>query len=122
MCGLPMPKGYPSGMLYAMSQPSSASALSPVADGVRLAIKVVPGASRSAIKGMLGDRLKVAVAAPPENGKANKAVCALLADAFGLPPRDVVVSAGHTNPLKSIDLIGLSQCKAAEALQRLLQP
>lgn len=48
--------------------------------GIELRLKVVPGARHSAIVGLLGDRLKVRVAAPPEGGKANRAVCELLCE------------------------------------------
>lgn len=104
-------------MVYAMSQPLTATA-----DGVALEVKVVPGASRTAIAGMRGDRLKVAVSAPPEGGKANKAVCALLAETFNLARRDVVVIAGHTRPEKTIELLGISLCSATETLNHLLAP
>lgn len=70
-----------------------------VAGGLELRLKVVPGASRSAIAGELGDRLKVKVAAPPEDGKANAAVCAVLGKWLGAP---VEVIAGHGNPLKTV--------------------
>ena len=46
------------------------SILSASGDGTRVRVKVVPGASRTKVVGVLGDRLKVAVAAPPEGGKA----------------------------------------------------
>ena len=45
-----------------------------------LSVKVVPGASRDRVAGMLGDALKVQVSAPPEAGKANKAVLRVLAE------------------------------------------
>ena len=48
------------------------------AEGLHLRLKVVPGASRDAVAGPLGDRLKVRVAVAPEDGKANRAVCALV--------------------------------------------
>jgi uncharacterized protein len=71
-------------------------------DGVVLvALKVVPGASRSRIVGVLGDRLKVAVAAPPERGAANDEVCRVLAARLGLKPSEVRIVAGHTSPLKT---------------------
>ncbi|HSD71700.1 MAG TPA: DUF167 domain-containing protein, partial [Thermoanaerobaculia bacterium] len=54
-----------------------------VEDGLELRIKVVPGTSRSEIVGALGDRLKVRVAAPPERGKANDALVALLREWLG---------------------------------------
>jgi uncharacterized protein YggU (UPF0235/DUF167 family) len=50
----------------------------------RLILKVVPGSSREEIVGWLGDSLKVKVKAPPETGRANEAVIALLADRLGL--------------------------------------
>ncbi len=70
--------------------------------GVVIQVKVVPGASRSRIIGWLGDHLKVAVAAPPEGGKANKAVCHLLADALGVKTQDVQVVAGPGSPRKKV--------------------
>ena len=51
----------------------------------RLPVKVVPGAARSEVAGRLGAAVKVRVAAPPEGGQANRAVCALLAERLGLP-------------------------------------
>ncbi len=47
-------------------------------DGVTVRILVVPGASRTEVKGRHGDAVKVRVAAPPEGGKANRAVLKLL--------------------------------------------
>lgn len=91
--------------------------LSPIEDGVYLHLKVVPGASRSKIAGLLGDRLKVRIAAPPEAGKANKAICQLLAKKFSLTKRDVTVVRGTTNPLKTVQLTGLSVEKALAVLQ-----
>ena len=51
-----------------------------------LPIKAVPGARRNTIVGPLGTRLKVRIAAPPEDGKANRAIRRLIADALGLRP------------------------------------
>lgn len=79
-------------------------------------IKVVPGAKRSEVAGMLADRLKVRVAAPPEDGKANKAVEALLATTLGLKPANVTVCQGHTRPEKSVRVSGISLDAAAQAL------
>jgi uncharacterized protein len=76
--------------------------------GVRLALKVVPGASRDRIVGLLGDTLKVAVSKPPEGGAANKAVVALLADALKVPARQIEVVKGHTNPRKEVLVTGIS--------------
>ena len=63
---------------------------------VRLQVRVQPGAKRSGVVGRHGDRLKLAVQAPPVDGKANEAVCALVAGLLGLPLRAVVVSAGQS--------------------------
>ncbi len=83
-------------------------------------VKVVPGASRSKVVGMLGDRLKLAVAEPPEGGKANKAVCRLIAEALGVPARDVVVSVGISNPQKTLVVTGLLVERVVERLALLL--
>lgn len=90
----------------------------PISNGVRIRIKVVPGASRDAIAGWLGDRLKVRVAAPPEGGKANAGLIRLLAQAAGLPPRSVHISSGHGSAEKTVELTGLTLEQAAARLPR----
>ena len=86
--------------------------------GITIAIKVVPNASRDQISGFLDDRLKIRVCAPPESGKANKAVCALLAVVLDVPNKDVLVIAGHTNPMKTVVVNGIS----LDAVLRCLNP
>lgn len=83
---------------------------------VRIAVKAVPGASRDAIAGPLGDRLKVRVAAPPEDGKANRAIEALLAAACDLPARSVTVVSGHARPEKTVELRGIDEPTARRRL------
>ncbi|MBL9078002.1 MAG: DUF167 domain-containing protein [Planctomycetes bacterium] len=80
-------------------------------------MKVVPGAARDRIAGALGDALKVQVAAPPEQGKANARLCEVLAVALAVPTRAVQVVAGHGSPRKTVAVRGVD---AATALARLL--
>lgn len=80
-----------------------------------LRVKVVPGAKRDEIVGPLGDRLKVRVAAPPEGGKANKAVCKLIAERLGVKPSTVRVVVGQANPEKTLEIECVEQT-AIEAL------
>ncbi len=67
-------------------------------------IKVVPGAKQEGLAGLLGDRLKLRVRAPPEDGRANQAVCDLLQRLTGA--RRVTVIAGLTSPAKTVQLEG----------------
>ncbi len=76
-----------------------------VADGIELRLKVIPGASRSVIVGVLGDRLKMKVAAPPEDGKANKAVIALISEWLGTDSVEII--SGHAHPEKVVRVHGL---------------
>lgn len=70
--------------------------------GVRLSVKVVPGASRSKVQGVWQNALRIAIAAPPENGKANQEVLDFLAKVFDLKRRDVTIVRGLTSPQKVI--------------------
>ena len=72
-----------------------------------LAVKVVPGASRDRIVGWLAGAVKVQVACPPERGRANERLCALLARALGVPGRDVQVVRGATAPRKLVAIAAL---------------
>lgn len=74
----------------------------------KLKIKVVPGASFSQVCGWLGDALKVRVAAPPEKGKANKAVESIVAETLALSPDSVRIVSGKTSPQKVMEIDGLS--------------
>lgn len=75
---------------------------------ILIRVKAVPGASRDSIAGLLGDRLKIRISAQPEGGKANKAICKLLAQAVGLKAKQVQIHNGHTNPEKTFGLTGCS--------------
>jgi len=82
----------------------------------RMLVKVVPGSRKTAIVGPLGDRLKIKVAAAPENGRANVAVCSILAERLCIAVRSVEIVVGHTNPEKTVRIAGLS----AEQVRALL--
>ncbi|HEY7112385.1 MAG TPA: DUF167 domain-containing protein [Thermoanaerobaculia bacterium] len=67
-------------------------------------LKVVPAAARSEIVGPLGDRLKVRVAAPPEDGRANRAVVELLREWLGA--EDVEILTGQASAKKTLRVTG----------------
>ena len=70
-------------------------------DGVRIAIRVQPRARRTGVQGVVasadGPRLRIAVNEPPEDGKANRAVCSVLAEALQATPSGVSVIAGASS-------------------------
>lgn len=78
--------------------------LIPVAGGTRLRLRVKPGARKTAIVGAHGGALKIAVAAAPKRGKANRAVVRLLAAALGLPVSAVTIAAGTTSQDKIAEI------------------
>jgi len=98
-----------------MAQSLNHITLAPEGD-LLLRIKVVPGSSRESIAGMLGDRLKVKVAAAPEAGKANAAVCQLIAETLGLKARDVTLESGHSTHEKTLRIRGVDQPTAHRLL------
>ena len=66
----------------------------PTKDGILLNLRVSPGAKRTSIEGPYGAALKLKVAAPPQEGKANAEVERFLAKVLGLPRSDVAVVRG----------------------------
>lgn len=78
----------------------------------RLKVKAVPGASRSEIVGRLGPALKVRVAAPPEGGKANREVIALVAARLGLAEGCVTLVSGQSSAAKVLAVRGLEEAEA----------
>ncbi len=72
------------------------------AGDLTLTLHVQPGAKCTEVMGAHGDALKMRLAAPPVDGKANEALIAFLADAFGVPPRQVQLLSGHTGRKKRV--------------------
>lgn len=87
-----------------------------VEGGVVLAVKAVPGAKRDEIAGVLGSRLKVRVSAPPEGGRANAAICAVIASALGVKKSAVTVVTGHGNAEKTVRIEGANRDAVLSAL------
>ncbi len=85
---------------------------------IELALVVVPGASRTRVIGAHGTALRVAVSAAPERGKANDAVCELLAQFLGVRSADVDIVSGHSGRSKRARVSGLT---ASAAIARLDQ-
>jgi len=78
--------------------------LTAIAGGTRVRLRVKPGARKTAIVGVHGGALKLAVAAAPEKGKANRAVIQLLAEALALPASAVTIVAGDTSQDKVAEI------------------
>ncbi len=72
-----------------------------------LRVKVIPRSPKSEIAGQMADgTLKVKIAAPPEKGKANEALCAFLARHYGVPRAAVTIVSGHAAALKLVRVEG----------------
>jgi len=84
--------------------------------GATFAVKVHPRARKDAITGEAGDALKVALTAPPVDGKANEACVRFFAELLNVPRSSVTIAAGETSRNKVIRIAGLS----AEEVKRRL--
>ena len=71
---------------------------------MKLQIKVIPSSSKDCIAGWLDDSLKIKVRAPPDKGKANKAVIKVLEKNLGLPRGSISISSGTTSSRKVIEI------------------
>jgi hypothetical protein len=70
----------------------------------RLNVRVIPNAARDEVVGLLDGVLKVKLQAVPEDGRANRALQALLARQYGCRPREVHLVAGAKSRLKIVEL------------------
>ena len=91
-------------------------------DGITLAVRAQPGAKKTVIAGAYGEgpgaELKVAVHAPPVEGRANAALIAFLAETFDLPRAAVELLSGELSRSKVFLLRGLDQAAAGRVLSR----
>ena len=88
------------------------------ADGVTVAVRAQPGAKKTAVVGIYGEgaaaQLKIAVQAPPIEGRANEALLAFLADSFSISRSRIVLVSGETSRSKVFLLkgVGLDDARA----------
>ena len=85
--------------------------------GLVIDVHVVPRAARAAVGPMIGDRLRVAVTAPPVDGAANAAVIDAVAAAFGVRRSAVSIVRGESGRRKTLRVAGIDRA----ALDRLIQ-
>lgn len=83
-------------------------------EGVTVRIRVVPGASRTEVKGRYGDVIKVRVSAPPEGGRANRAVVELLEQLVG---GSAEIVKGPSSQSKTVLIRGVDRAAVAEVLE-----
>jgi uncharacterized protein (TIGR00251 family) len=93
-------------------------AAAPHARGTILPVLAQPGAKRAGIVGERAGALRVAVTAPPEKGKANEAIQAVLAEALGCKASCITLLSGETSRKKRFLIDGLS----VDELSRRLAP
>jgi uncharacterized protein (TIGR00251 family) len=84
--------------------------------GVTFAVRIHPRAKKNAITGELGDALKLALTAPPVDGKANEACLEFFAKFLKVPRSSVTIAAGLTSRNKVIRVAGLTVQQVRERL------
>ena len=103
------------------SSTSTPSWLRPHPQGCTVSVRVQPGAKRNAIIGIYGEgeqtALKIAIQAPPIEGRANEALIAFLAELCNVPKSRVEILSGQSSRSKSVLLNGLDLAAAQAALQ-----
>ena len=103
-----------------MTASDSATCLSVRGDGVLLQLSVMPNAKRTEVDGLHDGALRVRLAAPPIDGRANEALVAWLAKSLGVPKRDVEVLRGESSRRKQV-AIAVSHGVATQWLAEVLK-
>ena len=76
--------------------------------GITLTLHIQPGAKRTEVAGLYGDALKIRLAAPPVDGKANAALISFLAERLGVAKTAVSLKSGQTSRSKVLEVLELS--------------
>ena len=90
------------------------------AQGATFFVRIHPRAKKNAVTGELGDALKLALTAPPVEGKANAACIEFLAGLLNLPRSSITIAAGQSSRNKVIRVAGLSAAEVEQRLRRAL--
>jgi uncharacterized protein (TIGR00251 family) len=83
-------------------------------------VVVAPRSSRPSLGPVVGDRLRVAVTAPPVDGKANAAVVQVLAEALGVPRTAIDIVRGETGRRKTLRIRGVTRAALDRAIAQSL--
>ncbi len=84
--------------------------------GVTLRLHIQPGAKKTEVVGLHGEALKIRLAAPPVEGKANACLIAFLADRLGVAKSAVSLVSGDTSRAKRVRVSGVDAVSAGKAL------
>ena len=85
-------------------------------DGLRLAVWALPGRRRTALAGVADGRLRVQLAAPAVDGRANRELLRFLAGELGLAPSALALVTGESGRRKTVAIAGLDRATAAARL------
>jgi uncharacterized protein len=88
--------------------------------GVTFAVRVQPRASKGGVAGELDGALKIRLAAPPVEGRANEELIRLLAELFDAPRRRIAILSGQTSKNKVVSVSGISVDEASRVLAEAL--
>ena len=90
-----------------------------VGNDIIIKAKIVPGSSKNKIIGAYNDALKIAIAAPPVEGKANKKCIAYLAKYFDIAKSKIEIISGQTSKNKLIKIYDISQKEFLGKLEKI---
>jgi hypothetical protein len=89
--------------------------------GITFAIKVHPRARKNSVTGTIGNALKLALTAPPVEGKANQAVIEFFAELFAIPRSSITIASGETSRNKVVRVSGISRPDVEQRLAEALK-
>ena len=85
-------------------------------DGVTLRLHIQPGAKKTEVVGLHGEALKIRLAAPPVDGKANACLLAFLADRLGVAKAAISLVSGDTSRAKRVRISGVDPASVTASL------
>jgi hypothetical protein len=83
---------------------------------VALRLHIQPGAKKTEVAGLHGEALKIRLAAPPVDGKANACLIAFLANQLGVAKASITLMSGDTSRVKRVRINGVGAALVREAL------
>ncbi len=87
---------------------------------LKLKVRCIPNAAKTAIVGKIDGSIKFKIHAPPEEGRANDELIEYLAKVFKIPKRSVVLVSGQTSRMKGI-ILDCGTCEIKSAIQKQIE-